>query len=216
MVCELFSTDDGDELLPGACRVCGHIGLIPVLSLGKTPLANALLRETELAGGEPTWPLDLARCPTCALVQITETVPPDVLFREYAYFSSFSDTMVAHAKAIADRVRTEKRLGAKSLAVEVASNDGYLLQWYHQAGVPVLGIEPARNIAQVAESKRGVKTISEFFGQGLAHDLVKQGFRADVIHANNVLAHVADVNGFVAGLSLLLKSEGVAVVECHT
>jgi len=97
--------------------------------------------------------------------------------------------------------------------VEVASNDGYLLQWYHQAGVPVLGIEPARNIAQVAEAERGVRTISEFFGQDLARDLVKKDFRADVIHTNNVLAHVADVNGFVAGLSLLLKPEGVAVVE---
>jgi hypothetical protein len=212
MVLELLSTD-GDEQLPAACRICGQVGLIPVLSLGKTPLANALLRETELAGSEPTWPLDLARCPVCALVQITETVPPEVLFREYAYFSSFSDTMVAHAKSISERLQTSRRLGPDSLAVEVASNDGYLLQWYHRAGIPVLGIEPARNIAKVAESERGVRTISEFFGQDLARELVKQQHRADVIHANNVLAHVSDVNGFVAGLATLLKPEGVAVVE---
>ena len=196
-----------------ACRICGQIGLNPVLSLGNTPLANALLREDELAAPEAKWPLDLAWCPTCTLVQITETVPPEKLFRDYAYFSSFSDTMVAHARSIADRLRETRDLDSGSLVVEIASNDGYLLQWYHRAGVPVLGIEPARNIAQVAESERGVRTISEFFGPELARQLVHDGQRADVIHANNVLAHVADLNGVVAGFATLLKPEGVVVVE---
>ena len=196
-----------------ACRLCGQVGLNSILSLGETPLANALLKEDQLAESESRWPLELAWCPDCSLAQITETVPPEILFREYAYFSSFSDTMVAHAKSIADRVRTLRNLGADSLAVEIASNDGYLLQWYHKAGIPVLGIEPARNIAKVAEAERGVRTISEFFGEELAKKLADSGQRADVIHANNVLAHVADLNGVVAGFAAMLKPNGVVVVE---
>ena len=196
-----------------ACRICGQVGLNSILSLGKTPLANALLREDQLDDGENTWPLELAWCPDCSLAQITETVPPEILFREYAYFSSFSDTMVAHAKTIADRLRETRKLGPNSLAVEIASNDGYLLQWYHKAGIPVLGIEPAQNIARVAEAERGVRTISEFFGREIAEKLAKSGQRADVIHANNVLAHVADLNGVVAGFAAMLKPDGVVVVE---
>lgn len=152
-------------------------------------------------------------CPACALVQITETVPPETLFREYAYFSSFSDTMVAHARTIAERLTRQRQLGPGSLVAEVASNDGYLLQWYHQAGVPVLGIEPARNIARVAIEQRGVHTISEFFGRDLAAQLAGTGQQADIIHANNVLAHVADLNGVVAGFQTLLKPDGMAVIE---
>ena len=196
-----------------ACRICGQVGLNPILSLGQTPLANALLREEQLAYTESTWPLELAWCPDCSLAQITETVPPEVLFREYSYFSSFSDTMVAHARTIADRMRESRQLGPQSLAVEIASNDGYLLQWYHKAGIPVLGIEPAQNIARVAESERGVRTISEFFGKEIAEQLAASGQRADVIHANNVLAHVADLNGVVAGFARMLKPDGVVVVE---
>lgn len=196
-----------------ACRLCGQVGLNSILSLGETPLANALLKEEQLAESESRWPLELAWCPDCSLAQITETVPPEILFREYAYFSSFSDTMVAHAKSIADRIRTVRGLGPDSLAVEIASNDGYLLQWYHKAGVPVLGIEPARNIAKVAETERGVRTISEFFGEEIAKKLADSGQRADVIHANNVLAHVADLNGVVAGFAAMLKPNGVVCVE---
>lgn len=147
-------------------------------------------------------------------MQITETVPPETLFRDYAYFSSFSDTMVAHAKSIAQQLTAERELGEDSLVVEVASNDGYLLQWYREAGVPVLGIEPAQNIAKVASEERGIPTISEFFGNELATQLAAKGRRADIIHANNVLAHVADLNGVVAGFRAMLKSNGVAVVEC--
>ncbi len=182
--------------------------------MGHTPLANRLLTDEQLNEPEPTWPLDLVWCPECSLVQITETVSPEILFRDYAYFSSFSDTMVTHARTIAEHLIAARGLGQNSLVMEIASNDGYLLQWYNQAGVPVLGIEPASNIAEVAIRERNVPTISEFFGLELADQLVAAGKQADVIHANNVLAHVADLNGIVAGISKLLKPDGVAVVEC--
>lgn len=193
------------------CRACGASGLRLVLSLGRTPLANALLRPEQVGAPEPRYPLDLAFCEQCALVQITETVPPDALFRDYVYFSSFSTTALENARSIVDRLTEARGLGADSLAVEVASNDGYLLQFYRQRGVPVLGIEPARNIAEVAVS-RGVPTIAEFFGLDLARALAGRG-QADVLHANNVLAHVPDLNGFVAGIRVLLKPGGVAAIE---
>jgi len=194
------------------CRSCGAPDLPLILSLGRTPLANALLTPEQLAAPEARYPLDLVFCPQCTLVQITETVPPEILFGTYAYFSSFSDTMLRHAATLAERLTARRQLGADSLVVELASNDGYLLQYYQQAGIPVLGIEPAGNIAQVA-NERGIPTLCEFFGQAVAQRLRDEGRRADVIHANNVLAHVADLNGVVAGIALLLKDEGVAVIE---
>lgn len=196
-----------------ACRSCGAGDLKTILSLGRTPLANSLLKSEQLNEAEEMYPLDLVFCPQCALVQITETVPPEKLFREYLYFSSFSDTMLSHARELVEQLIASRRLGGNSLVMEIASNDGYLLQYYKQAGVPVLGIEPATNIARVAREERGIPTISEFFGEELAHGLRGEGQRADVIHANNVLAHVADLNGFVRGLALLLKDDGVAVLE---
>ncbi|TAK32246.1 MAG: class I SAM-dependent methyltransferase [Chloroflexota bacterium] len=195
------------------CRACGHSPLEIVLSLGQTPLANNLLTARQLAGPEPVYPLEVGYCPACALVQITETVPPEKLFREYLYFSSFSDVLLRHAEEIATRLIDQRHLWSDSLVVEVASNDGYLLQYYKRAGIPVLGIEPALNVARVAEWERGIPTLTDFFGAALAEELRVQGRRADVIHANNVLAHVADLNGFVEGLRLLLKDEGVAVIE---
>ena len=194
------------------CRSCGSEHLEPVLSLGRTPLANALLTQDQLDKPELTFPLELVFCPQCALVQITETVPPEQLFSHYLYLSSFSDTMVKHSQELATRLIRERKLDATSLVMEVASNDGYLLQFYKQAGVPVLGIEPAANIASVAEEK-GIATLVRFFGEELGHELRDTNRRADVIHANNVLAHVADLNGFVAGLALALKDDGVVVVE---
>lgn len=184
-----------------------------VLSLGRTPLANALLGAEQLDQPEPTYPLDLAFCPHCALVQITETVPPEKLFREYLYFSSFSDTILQNAEEIVGRMIAARCLDGKSLIVEIASNDGYLLQYYHQQGIPVLGIEPAVNVARVAQEERGIRTLCEFFGEELAGQLRERGEQADVIHANNVLAHVADLNGFVAGIGLVLKDDGIAVIE---
>ena len=195
------------------CRSCDSSEVKPFLSLGRTPLANSLLTEEQLDQQEEIFPLDVAFCARCSLVQILETAPPAKLFREYLYFSSFSDTMLHHAEAIASRIIRQRSLGAQSLAMEVASNDGYLLQYYKQAGIPVLGIEPALNIAAVAEKERGIRTIPEFFGEDLAKELIAKGERADVIHANNVLAHVPALNGFVEGIRLILKDDGVAVIE---
>jgi SAM-dependent methyltransferase len=195
------------------CRSCGQTGLTIILSLGQTPLANALLTSEQLGQTEPAYALDLAFCSNCSLVQITETVPPEKLFSEYLYFSSFSDTMVRHACEIAARLVQSRQLDTNSLVIEIASNDGYLLQHYKRAGVPVLGIEPASNIASVARDKHGIPTLCEFFDESLAKRLSEQGQRADVIHANNVLAHVADLNGVARGLRLLLKDDGLAVIE---
>ena len=195
-----------------ACRSCGAERLELVLSLGRTPLANALLKEDELSKPEPTFPLDLVFCTQCALVQITETVPPEQLFSHYLYLSSFSDTMVEHSKQLAEKLVAQRHLDGSSLVVEIASNDGYLLQFYKRAGVPVLGIEPAANVAKVAEA-HGIPTLVRFFGPELAAELRAKGTRADVVHANNVLAHVADLNGFVAGIAGILKDDGVAVIE---
>lgn len=197
---------------PFHCRACGSIDIAVVISLGRTPLANALVAPTDAGRAEETFPLTLVRCRTCSLVQIDETVPPDKLFRHYAYFSSFSDTMVDHARALTERLIRERRLASASLVVEVASNDGYLLQHYVKAGIPVLGIEPAENIARVAVD-RGIRTESEFFGRVYADDLAARGEIADIVHANNVLAHVPDLPGFVGGLPMILKPDGLAVIE---
>ena len=194
------------------CRACGSRDRVPVLSLGRTPRAHSLLTPEQLSEDEPRYPLDLVFCRACSLVQITETVPPEVLFGEYLYFSSFSDTMLRHAEALVTRLIVERGLGPASLAAEVASNDGYLLQYYRRAGVPVLGVEPARNIARVAE-ERGVRTVCDFFGAELAERLAAAGDRADVVHANNVLAHVADLNGVVRGFRTLLKPGGTTSIE---
>jgi SAM-dependent methyltransferase len=196
------------------CRSCGNPDLLPILSLGKMPLANALLTQGQLLLPEETFPLDLVFCPRCTLIQITETVPPEKLFREYLYFSSFSDTVLENARELTERLITRCGLTKDSLVVEVASNDGYLLKNYREANIPVLGVEPARNIAKIAE-ERGVRTVSEFFGAELARQLRGQNEMADVIHANNVVAHVADLHGVVEGISVLLKPDGVAVVENH-
>ncbi|MDQ2809165.1 MAG: class I SAM-dependent methyltransferase [Chloroflexota bacterium] len=194
------------------CRSCGAPDLLLILALGNTPLANALLTADQLNAPEARYPLDLVFCPQCTLVQITETVPPEILFGTYSYFSSFSDTMLRHAATLTARLGQQRRLDGDSLVVEIASNDGYLLQYYRQAGIPVLGIEPAGNIAQVA-NERGIPTVCEFFGQAVGQRLRDEERRADIIHANNVLAHVADLNGVVAGIALLLKDDGVAVIE---
>jgi len=199
--------------LLAVCRSCQADGLEPVLSLGRTPLANSFLTEDQLAQPEPAYPLDLAFCKECALVQITETVPPEKLFREYLYFSSFADTMLQHVERLVARLVVDRRLGPNSLVVEIGSNDGYLLQYYRRAQIPVLGVDPAENVARVAEKERGIPTLSEFFTKQLAERLVAEGKRADVIHAHNVLAHVAELGGVVEGIRVLLKADGVAVIE---
>jgi SAM-dependent methyltransferase len=176
------------------------------------PLANRLLTEEELEAPEARLALDLAFCEQCALAQLTLSVPPEVLFSEYPYFSSYSDTVVQNANALVDRIIERRRLGPSSLVMEVASNDGYLLQHYVRAGVPVLGIDPASNVARAAEA-RGVPTLPAFFSEELAEEFRESGRRADVLHANNVLAHVPDLDGFVRGITRVLAAGGIAVIE---
>lgn len=198
--------------MSGSCRGCGRQDLNVVLDLGEMPLANGLLTEAALLEPEPRFPLALAFCRGCCLAQITQTVAPEILFRDYAYFSSVSDAMVEHVRLLAAELVRSRALGPESLVVELASNDGYLLQHYVAEGIPVLGIDPARNIAEAA-TKRGIPTLAEFFGPQVAEDLDRAGRLADVVHANNVLAHVPDLNGFVAGIARILKPTGVAVIE---
>ncbi|MBK9146163.1 MAG: class I SAM-dependent methyltransferase [Candidatus Melainabacteria bacterium] len=194
------------------CRGCKSSSLVDILDLGKTPLANSLLQQEDLDSPEFLAPLNLVFCADCSLVQITETVSPEKLFRHYAYFSSFSDTVLENASQIAMRLTDERKLTSESLVMEIASNDGYLLKNYLEQGVPVLGIEPAVNIAEVA-NESGIETISEFFGTRLAVELLQNGKLADVIHANNVLAHVPDLKGVVDGMRVVLKPDGIASIE---
>lgn len=196
------------------CRSCGSPQLSIFLSLGDLPLSDGLLEARQLVDNEPRYPLDVAFCATCSLVQILETVPPEELFgADYPYFSSFTDTLLRHSEANVKERIAERKLGSGSLVVELASNDGYLLQYYKAGGVPVLGIDPAPGPVAAARAK-GIETLEAFFGVEFAKKLATAGRRADVIHANNVLAHVADTNGFVEGIATLLKDDGVAVIEC--
>lgn len=197
-----------------ACRLCHSPALEPVLDLGVTPLADALIRPEKLNGNELRFPLNVAFCPACSLMQIRETVPPEILFcRDYPYYSSFSDALLRHSRENALELIASRRLGPQSLVVELASNDGYLLRNFVEQGIPVLGIDPAEGPARTAV-ERGVPTLNAFFTQELAGKLRAEGRRADVIIANNVLAHVPDLNGFVAGIATLLTGDGVAVIEC--
>lgn len=194
------------------CRACGGSQLQPVLSLGRTPLANELSSSTKALEHQARYPLDAVFCSDCSLVQITETVAPELLFKDYLYFSSYSDTMLSHARDLSFELIESRQLGPESLVIELASNDGYLLKNYVAAEIPVLGVEPAANVAEVAEAA-GVPTLVDFFDARLGARLATEGRRADVVHAHNVLAHVADTNGFVRGIAHVLEPKGVAVVE---
>jgi SAM-dependent methyltransferase len=195
------------------CRSCSGSTLTTFLDLGSQPLANALLEERQLAEPEPSFPLELAFCHDCGLVQITETIPPDVLFeRDYPYYSSFSPALLAHSRDHVRRILAERALSSESLVVEVASNDGYLLSNFIEAGIPVLGIDPAAGPVAAA-AKRGVPTLQAFFGAKLARQLAAEGKSADVIIANNVVAHVDQINDFIEGFAILLKDDGFARLE---
>jgi SAM-dependent methyltransferase len=195
-----------------ACRSCGSEDLETILSLGEQPLANALRPLDDAEAPELRFPLDVAFCPACGLVQLTVSVPPSVLFEEYPYFSSYSDTVVANARELVERLVREDALDDSDLAMEIASNDGYLLQHYQRAGVPVLGVDPAENVAAVAVAN-GVPTRCDFFGRALGEELRDDGTQASVLHANNVLAHVPDVAGVVQGIAAVLRDDGSAVIE---
>jgi len=194
------------------CRSCGSTDAAHILDLGLQPLANNLLTPADLAKKEPKFPLRLAVCKSCWMIQITDLVPPVELFSEYLYFSSFSDLMLRHSREACDGYLKEFGLNGQSLVVEVASNDGYLLQNFVKAKVPCLGIEPAANIAKVAREK-GIETLVEFFGQKIATELAAKNRQADLILGNNVFAHAPDTNDFVAGLKTLLKPRGRIALE---
>jgi SAM-dependent methyltransferase len=195
------------------CRSCGSSKLEVVLDLGSSAIADGLLTSEQLGKQEPRYPLELAFCHECSLAQINYTVPPVELFgNEYPYFSSVSDALQVHTRANVLELIDRRKLGPQSRVIELASNDGYLLKHYKQAGIHVLGIDPAEPPAKAAQ-KIGVETIIDFFTLDLAKELAAKGMTADIVHGNNVLAHVADTNGFVAGIKQLLKPNGMAVLE---
>src|SRR3954469_13861874 len=195
------------------CRSCGHKGLDPVLDLGVTALVDTLVTAEKLNGPENKHPLQVGFCPECALMQVLDTVPPEEVFHEdYTYYASFSTSWLAHSRDNALKQIERFKLNDKSLVVELASNDGYLLKNYVEQGIPVLGIDPCKGPVEAAK-KINVPTMHAFFTLELAKKLAGEGNKADVIHANNVMAHVADTNGFIAGIATLLKDTGSLVTE---
>ena len=195
-----------------SCRSCGAVLGRTVFDLGTVPLANEYPASEHECETEQRFPLKVRLCQRCWLLQLEEAVPPSRLFSDYAYFSSYSDTWVAHAKQFVDDSRRRWKLDEQSLVVEVASNDGYLLRHFVALGIPVLGIDPAENIAATALAA-GVPTEVGFFGLDLAARLAEQGVRADLVVANNVFAHVPDTNDFAAGFARVLAPEGVLSIE---
>ncbi|MGH7307137.1 MAG: methyltransferase domain-containing protein [Candidatus Rokuibacteriota bacterium] len=197
----------------GPCRSCGAELEHTFCDLGMSPLSNAFLTAEQLKQMEPYYPLHAYLCGSCFLVQLKEVETPQRIFAEdYAYFSSYSQTWLDHARAYTDLVCERFGLGPGSFVVEVASNDGYLLQYFRRRDVPVLGIEPAENCARVAQ-QAGIPTLVRFFGAELAGELAAQGRSADLLVGNNVLAHVPSLNDFVRGLAILLKPRGIITME---
>jgi SAM-dependent methyltransferase len=195
------------------CRSCGSTRLTEVLDLGSTPVANDLVDPADSVRPDQSYPLNVLFCEECALVQLGFTLPADAIFgAEYPYFTSFSDTLCDHAERHATSLIETQRLDTSSLAVEVASNDGYLLRHFVAAGIPTVGIDPAPGPAAAAE-RIGVPTIVGFFGVDLAQEIAAEHGRADVIIANNVMAHVPDLNDFVGGFAELIKDDGVITIE---
>lgn len=194
------------------CRVCDSGNLHPILDLGRTPLANSYLKSPADVVGEPWYPLTLQWCGDCHLLQLREVVAPEVMFRNYLYASGYSDFVHVHNRALAAAMRERLGLQGEDLVAEVASNDGSLLKVYAQAGVRVLGVEPAQNLAAVAR-QAGVPTVAEFFNETVGRRLRAEHGPARVIHANNVLAHVDDVRDFVRGAAAWLAEDGAFVVE---
>jgi hypothetical protein len=194
------------------CRFCGTSVRHTFIDLGVSPLCESYLSVQQLNEMEPFYPLHVFVCENCFLVQLQEYVSAESIFCEYAYFSSFSESWLAHAKTYTERMIERFGLGPKSQVVELASNDGYLLQYFVLAGIPSLGIEPAANVAAAA-AKKGVPTLVKFFNRESAEELAAQGMKADLLLGNNVLAQVPDLNSFVAGTKILLKPNGVITME---
>src|ERR1700722_21035013 len=189
------------------CRACGGRLTVTMADLGLQPASNAFIVSLDHAHEEKRYPLRAKVCESCKLVQLDYDVAPQELFGNYVYFSSYSDEWLAHAKEYCDMARRRFALDSRSLVIELASNDGYLLKNFMGMGVPVLGIDPSDTVAAAAK-KIGVPTLVEFFGENVARGLVRDGRQADLIVANNVLAHVPKLNDFVAGIAVLLKSTG--------
>jgi hypothetical protein len=194
------------------CRFCGAPLGDTVVDLGMSPLCESYVPADRINSMEPFYPLHVLVCRSCWLVQLEQYVSADDIFAEYAYFSSYSDSWVQHAHRYTSEMTQRFGLGPDSSVIELASNDGYLLQWFVEAGVPVLGVEPAANVAAAAED-RGVPTLVRFFGVGLATELVAEGRRADLLIGNNVLAQVPDINDFVEGMAAVLGPQGVITLE---
>ena len=195
-----------------SCRFCGSALHHTFTDLGMSPPCESNLSADQLNQMEAFYPLHVFVCEHCFLVQLEEYISPEHIFTEYAYFSSYSDSWLAHAKAYTELMVKRFQLGPGSLVVELASNDGYLLQYFVEQGVPVLGIEPAVNVAKEA-AKKGIPTLVKFFGREMAAEMVRDGTQADLIVGNNVLAQVPDVCSFVAGMKTLLKPQGVITLE---
>ena len=197
--------------MSATCRFCDAPLQTIFADLGMSPLANSYPSADQANGMEPFYPLRALVCDRCFLVQLEEFETPEAIFSDYAYFSSYSTTWVQHAREYVEQMISEHGIGSGSHVVELASNDGYLLQFFHDRGIPVLGIEPAANVAKVALQK-GIPTLVEFFGRETAASLVKDS-SAELILGNNVLAHVPDLNDFVAGIKTLLKPGGLVTME---
>jgi SAM-dependent methyltransferase len=195
-----------------SCRFCGASLRQTFVDLGMSPLCETYPSATDFSRGEIYYPLHVYVCEQCFLVQLEQYESPEKIFSDYPYFSSYSDSWLEHSKKYCEEMTARLGLGAQSFVVEVASNDGYLLQYFVQRNVPVLGIEPAVNVAKVAVEK-GVPTLTRFFGVEVAQELAAQGRCADLVLGNNVLAQVPDLNDFVEGLKILLKPHGVLTLE---
>jgi len=194
------------------CRFCGHPLRQSFVDLGMSPLANSYVEPEALQRMEPFFPLHVWVCEHCLLVQLPETESPEVIFSDYAYFSSYSTSWLRHAESYVAAMVERFGLDQESQVVEIASNDGYLLQYFQQRGIPVLGIEPAGNVAQAAQ-ERGIRTLVKFFNTKTAGELADEGLEADLLLGNNVLAHVPGLNDFVEGLKVALKPGGVVTME---
>jgi SAM-dependent methyltransferase len=209
---ELTMTEAPEQSSAARCRFCDTPLHFTFVDLGMSPLCQTVIREEQTNAMEPFYPLHAYVCDECYLVQLEEYVAPADIFTEYAYFSAYSDSWLAHASGYVDMISERLGLDEQSSVVELASNDGYLLQYFVKRGIPALGIEPAANVAKAAE-ERGVKTVVDFFGADLARKLVSQGKSANLILGNNVLAQVPDINSFVEGIKILLAPRGVVTIE---
>jgi len=198
--------------MPSECRFCSNLLKHTFVDLGMSPLSNAYLKLDTINKAEKFYPLHAYVCDNCFLVQLEEFETPDHIFSDYAYFSSYSETWLRHAENYTELMTQRFGLNENSQVIEIASNDGYLLQYFQKQNIPVLGIEPAANVAKVAEEK-GIPSLVKFFGVSTAQELVAQGKQADLLLGNNVLAHVPDLNDFVAGMKIVLKPDGILTME---